>query len=316
MRISVLNDPLFDATQLRRLQRIGPLAVHVDTVSEAEAIQRLQDAEIAVIDGFKVPITRAVIEASGSLRLLVLTSTAFHMVDFGAAKERKVLIANIPTYSTEAVAEHTFALLLAVVRAIPEADRAMRARPFQIDPTEETHRRFLGFELRGKTLGVIGLGAIGSRVAELGLGFGMRVVAFNRSPRRIARVRLVRLDELLAVADVVTIHLAVHPDTENFISDRELGLMKHGAVLINTAGGELIDTAALHRALKARRIAGAGLDVLVPWDRSNPLLELSSVVLSPQAAAWTREACAALADSIVDTIEAFARGGPINIVNP
>ncbi|MGH7186480.1 MAG: 2-hydroxyacid dehydrogenase, partial [Pseudomonadota bacterium] len=295
---------------------VGTLTVHDDTVGEAQAIQRLEGAQIAVVDSFKEPVTRPVIERCAGLRLLVLTSTAFHLVDFAAAKERGVKVANIPGYSTEAVAEHAIALMLAVARAIPFADQAMRVRPFQIDPAVEAHRQFLGFELRGKTLGVIGLGAIGRRVAELGLSLGMRVVAYNRSPRRMAHVRIVALDELLAMSDVVSIHLAVHRDTENIISDRELSLMKPAAVLINSAGGELVDTAALYRALKERKIAGAGLDVLAPWGSANPLLGLSNVVLTPQAAAWTREAGAALAESIVDTIEAFAHGRPINIVNP
>lgn len=315
MRIAVLNDPGFDAAQLRRLGCVGTPTVHDDTLGEAQAIQRLADADIAVVDGFKVPVSRAVIEAGASLRLLVLTSTAFHMVDFAAAKARGVKVANIPGFSTEAVAEHAIALMLAVVRAIPLADRAMRIRPFQIDPGNEAHRRFLGFELRGKTLGVIGLGAIGRRVAELGLGLGMPVVAFNRSKRRMAHVRLASLDELLALSDIVSIHLAVHPETENIISDRELNLMKPGAVLINTAGGELVNTAALYRALKEGNLAGAGLDVLATWDPANLLLGLTNVVLSPQSASWTREACANLTESIVETVEAFARGRPINIVN-
>ena len=315
MRIVVLNDPSFDEAQLTRLRGVGTLTVYDNTVGEEQAIQRIESADIAVVDGFKLPVNRTVIEKGISLRLLILTSTAFHMVDFKAAAERGVKVANIPGYSTEAVAEHTIALMLAVVRAIPLADQAMRTRPFQIDPGDEAHRRFLGFELRGKTLGIIGLGTIGRRVAKLGLVLGMQVVAFNRSPRLMAHVRLLGLEELLAMSDIVSIHLAVHPETENIISDRELTLMKPSAVLINTAGGELVNADALYRALKERKIAGAGLDVLATWDPTNPLLGLSNIVLSPQSASWTREACVNLAASIVGTIEAFARGRPINIVN-
>ncbi|HXV26261.1 MAG TPA: NAD(P)-dependent oxidoreductase [Alphaproteobacteria bacterium] len=315
MQIVVLHDPSFDENQQARLRNLGTLALYNDTTSEELAMDRIENAQIVVVDSFKVPVSRTVIEAGQSLRLLVLTSTAYHLLDIAAATERGVKVANIPSYSTEAVAEHTIALMLAVVKAIPLADQAMRRRPFQIDPAIEEHRRYLGFELRGKTLGVVGLGAIGGRVAELGLCLGMRIVAFNRSPRRLAHVRLVPLAELLAESDVVSIHLAVHPETEHMISDRELRLMKSTAVLINSASGELVDTAALHRALRERRLAGAGLDVLERWDPANPLLSLSNVVLSPQSAAWTREASNTLAESIVKVIEAFACGQPVNIVN-
>jgi glycerate dehydrogenase len=258
MRTIVLNDPALDEGHLARLRGIGTLDLYNNTITEEQALQRIQGAEIAVVDGFKIPIHRALIEAAPGLRLLVLSSTAFHMVDFETADQRQVKIANIPDYSTEAVAEHAFALMLAVARAIPIADSAMRNHPFQIDPNEQSHRRFLGFELRGRTLGIIGLGSIGRRVAEIALCLGMQVIAYNRSPKPMMHVQLMNLNELLAASDIVSIHLAVHPEThlavhpetEDIISDRELSLIKLGAVLINTAGSELIDNAALYRVLR------------------------------------------------------------------
>ena len=314
MRIAVLHDPLFSQAQLARLGALGTVVNHRDTIDLAQGIAHVRTAETAIIDGFKLPVTRALIEGGTRLRLIALTSTAYHMVDFDAANERGITIANIPGYSTEAVAEHAIALIFAVARAVAVADRAMRAGPFQIDPGNPAHRAFLGFELRGKTLGVIGLGAIGRRVAELGNGLGMTVLGYNRTPRPLAGVRPVGLDELLRVSDVVSLNLAVHPDTEKLISDRELRAMKPGAVLINTAGGELVDTAALCQALSEGRLSGAGLDVLDARDELAPLLTMDNVVLSPLSGAWTREACADLAEAVVVTIEAFARGTPINLV--
>jgi phosphoglycerate dehydrogenase-like enzyme len=304
----------FKEAQTARLRAIGTLIHHPDTIEEAEASTRLKDAHVAIIDGFKLKISRAVLGAASDLRLIVLTSTAFHMVDLAAARERSIRIANIPGYSTQAVAEHAFALLFAVVRRIPISDQAMRAAPFQVDPCEKTHRAFLGWELRGKTLGVIGLGAIGQRIAALGLGLGMNVVSWNRTPRTMAGVRSLPLDVLLGTSDVVSLNLAVDRQMEQFISDRELALMKPGAVLINTAGGELVNAGALYRALSESRLSGAGLDVIWPSDHSNPLLGLDSVVFSPQSAAWTREACADLSEAVVQTVEAFARGEPINLI--
>jgi phosphoglycerate dehydrogenase-like enzyme len=315
MRIAILNEIGLDATHGDRLRALGSLRFDGDTTQPSVALERIRGADIAVIDGFKVPVTRELLEAGDDLRLLVLTSTAFHMVDFAAAGERNIKVANIAGYSTEAVAEHAIALLFATIRAIPQADRAMRAAPFQIDPGREAHRAYLGHELRDKTLGVVGLGEIGRRVAELGIALGMQVLGYNRTLRPVPGVRSVGLDELLRLSDVVSLNLAVHPETEDIISDRELSLMKPKAVLINTAGGELVDSAALYRALAAGRLGGAGLDVISPWDGSNPLLALDSVVLSPQSAAWTREACTNLSEAVVATIEAFVRGSPINLVN-
>jgi glycerate dehydrogenase len=315
MQIAILNNSPFDDTHLARLRNLGALAIHDETVSEEQAIARVKDVEIALVDGFKIPVNRALIENGTKLRLLVLNSTAFHMVDFAAANERGVKVANIPGYSTESVAEHAIALMFAVVRAIPLANESMRKNPFQIAAGNQDHKQFLGFEIRGKTLGIIGLGAIGRRVAELGLGLGMKVLAYNRSPRSMDHVELVRLDELLARTDIVSVNLALHSETVNLISDRELGLMKASAVVIDTTGGEIVNTRALYRALKERRIFGAGLDVAAEWTRTNPLLGLSNIVLSPQAAWWTREACANLAESVVRTVEAFARGQAINLVN-
>jgi phosphoglycerate dehydrogenase-like enzyme len=309
-----LNELDLDETRIARLRALGTLIRHSDTLDPSQASARLKDAEVAVIDGFKLPVTRFLLESGRDLRLIVLTSTAFHMADLAAASERNIRIANIPGYSTEAVAEHAIALLFAVVRRITGSDRAMRAAPFQVDPGNKAHRALLGWELRGRTLGVVGLGAIGRRIGELGLGLGMNVVGWNRTPRAIAGMRSLGLDELLSASDAVSLNLAVHLETERFISERELALMKPGAVLINTAGGGLVDTDALYRALSEGRLAGAGLDVISPWDESNPLLGLKGVVLSPQSAAWTREACAGLAEAVVRTIEAFAQGSPINLV--
>ena len=315
MQIAILNDSSFEATHLARLRDVGTLTIYAETTNEAQAAARVKNVEIALVDGFKMPLNRVVIENGAKLRLLALNSTAFHMVDLNAANDRGVKVANIPGYAAESVAEHAIALMLAVVRAIPLGDAAMRANPFQIDASNHEHKRFLGFELRGKTLGVIGLGAIGSRVAELGLGFGMKVLAYSRNRRPMNSVEHVALDELMRRSDIVSVNLALDSETENIISDRELGLMKPSAVLINTADGRHINTLALYRALKERRIFAAGLDVLAEWDKSNPLLGLDNIVLSPQSASWTREACGNLAEFVVRTVEAFACGRPINLVN-
>ena len=149
--------------------------------------------------------------------LVVLGSTAFHMADFEAARRCGVNIANTPGYATDAVAEHAIALMLAAARVIPAADQAMRRRPFHIDEVNSSHDRYCGSEIRGKTLGIVGLGAIGRRVAEIGNGLGMRVLAYNRTAMEHENIRFTGLDELLQTSDVVTVHLALTAHTVNFI---------------------------------------------------------------------------------------------------
>ncbi len=314
MNVAVLNGCYLSEAHLERLKNLGPLTVYDDTDNESGCIERLKGVEIALVDGFKVPLTARVIESAETLRLLVVLSTAFNVVDLNAANRMGVKVANVPGFSTESVAEHAIALMFAVIKRIPLGDREVRKSPFQIAGTE-SDERFRGFEVQGKTLGVIGLGAIGARIAEIGSALGMNVVAYNRTPRHMANVEMLDLEALLRTSDVVSVNLALSPETEYIISDEALALMKPTAVLINAAIGTHVNTQALYRALKEKRIFGAGLDLLAEWDESNPLLELDNIVLSPHSAWWTPEALVNFAEIITDTVEAFAKGEPKNLVN-
>jgi len=205
-------------------------------------------------------------------------------------------------------------LMFSVIRRIPLGNRLIREKPFQALGIESDYP-VQGLEVRGRTLGIIGLGNIGSRVAELGLGLGMKVVAYNRTPRQMQGVEMVSLDGLLGTSDVVSLSTAFNSETENIIGTRELALMKSSAVLINASSGKLVDTQALYKALKEERIFGAGLDLLAEWDEDNPLLGLDNIVLTPHTAWWTEEASRNFGDIIVTNIETFIRGEPINLIN-
>ncbi len=314
MNIAVLNDCYLNEEQLERLRKLGSLTVYDGTDSQSECIERLKGVEIALVDGFEAPLNARVIESADALKLLVLQSTAFNIVDLDAANRMDVKVANVPGFSTEAVAEHAIALMFAVIKRIPLGDREVRKAPFEIRGIE-SDERFLGFEVKGKTLGVIGLGGIGVRVAEIGSALGMNVVAYNRTPRDVPNIEMLGLEELLRTSDVVSVNLALTPETKYIISDETLALMKPTAVLINTAIGTHVNTQALYRALKEKKIFGAGLDLLAEWDESNPLLELDNIVLSPHSAWWTPEALVNFAEIITDTVEAFAKGEPKNLVN-
>lgn len=315
MKITILNESFLSREHLKRLRKLGALTIYQSTHSERQAIKRLRGVDIAIADCSMAPLNRRVLTSVDRLKLLVLSSTGYDSVDLKAANERKIKVANAPGFSTDAVAEMTIALMFAVIRKIPLGDRMIRRMPFQIDWDDKNHAKLFGADVRGKTLGIIGLGRIGTRVAELGLGIGMKVIGYNRTPKRIKGVKMMDINELLKSSDVISINLALAPGLENIVSTKEFRLMKPTAILINTARGKFVSTDALYRALKSKKIAGAGLDVLADWSLKNPLIKLDSVVFSPHCGSSTKESLVNLADIIVKNIEAFVKGQPVNIVN-
>ena len=314
MNIAILQNWSLSKEDMERAKTLGAVTLYDSTDSEDQAIDRLIGADIAVLDRFHLLPTRKIFEGAKQLKLLVVTSTAYHGVDLDAATEHGIKVANVPGFSTESVAEHAIALMFSVIRRIPLGNRLIREKPFQAFGIESDYP-VQGLEVRGRTLGIIGLGSIGSRVAELGLGLGMKVVAYNRTPRQMQGVEMVSLDGLLKTSDVVSLGTAFNSETENIISTRELALMKPTAVLINAASGKLVDTQALYKALKEEMIFGAGLDLLAEWNQDNPLLGLDNIVLTPHTAWWTEEASRNFGDIIVTNIETFIKGEPINLVN-
>ena len=314
MNIAILQNWSLSKEDMDRAKTLGAVTLYDSTDSEDQAIDRLIGADIAVLDRFNLLPTRKIFEGAKQLKLLVVTSTAYHGVDLDAATEHGIKVANVPGFSTESVAEHAIALMFSVIRRIPLGNRLIREKPFQALGIESDYP-VQGLEIRGRTLGIIGLGSIGSRIAELGLGLGMKVVAYNRTPRQMQGVEMVSLDGLLETSDVVSLSTAFNSETENIIGTRELAIMKPSAVLINAASGKLVDTQALYKALKEEMIFGAGLDLLAEWDQDNPLLGLDNIVLTPHTAWWTEEASRNFGDIIVTNIEAFIKGEPINLVN-
>ena len=314
MNIAILEDWILGKTDVARLEELGPVTVFEATPSEEQAIERLKGIDIGIVNGLDWPITRDLLESANQLKLLVLPSTAYHCVDLRAASENDTKVANVPGFSTEAVAEHAIALMFSVIRRITVGNQKIREKPFQATGAE-SEGLLGGFEIRGKTLGVLGLGAIGGRVAELGLGLGMKVLAYNRTPRQKQGVEMVEFDDLLQKSDVISVNFALAPETEQIIGEREIGLMKPTAVLVNTAMGNHVNTQALHKALDDKKIFGAGLDLLAEWDEGNPLLQFDNVVLTPHTAWLTHEANRNFADIIIDNGKSFIRGEPLNLLN-
>jgi glyoxylate reductase len=240
-------------------------------------------------------------------------------IDVGAATARGIPVTVIPPLVGEATADIAMALLLAVARRVVEADRLLRSGVF---PGSQSIY-LVGGTVHGKTLGIVGLGAIGRAVAQRARGFGMRVLYTKRtrlpaSEERDLDVEWAELDRLLRESDFVSIHPLYTPETRHLIGDRELRMMKRTAYLINTSRGPVVDEAALTTALQEGRLAGAGLDVYEHEPRVSPgLLELPNVVLTPHIGSADRDTRERIAAVVVDGILAHLRGDrPANVVNP
>lgn len=271
-------------------------------------------------------INRAVLERLDRLELIVTTSTGFDHIDPLACQERGVRVANVPLWAEHAVAEHVFALLLALARRLEPAVSRVRKGDLGLAGLE-------GFELFGRTLGVIGTGTIGREVIRIARGFGMEVLGFDLrpEPNQAGRLgfRYVGLEDLLTGSEVVTLHLPAGPETHHLIGRKEIGMMRPGAVIINTSRGENLDTAALLEGLEKGRLAGAGLDVweelegvgLAPGQEREKdpltarLLGREEVILTPHSAWFTTEAKERVFDSAAETIKAFVRGEYLNPVD-
>jgi phosphoglycerate dehydrogenase-like enzyme len=269
--------------------------------SEATLVERLQDADAAINIRSSTKITASVFARLPRLKMLSIWGTGTDNVDLAAARERGIRVTNTPAVAAASIAEHTLALLLAAARRIPAIDAEVRAGKWP---------RGQMLQLSGKTLGVIGLGAIGRRFAKLGEGIGMKVLTWTMNPKPELGFAHVELDRLLAESDAVSLHLRLSDQTRNFLNASRLAQMKPGAILVNTARGPIVDEAALIAALESGRLRAAGLDVFdqEPLPPDHPITKLPNVVLSPHNAGVTAEALEAGLALAVDNVFAFHEG--------
>ncbi len=301
-------------TELERLAPYGEVVLYgARAAGRQELIDRLRGAAAVINVRAYTRFDAELLAALPELRTIAILGTGTDNVDLDAATKHGVVVTNTPGASTVSVAELTFALMLAAARHVASADRAVRAGSW---------RHVEGVELRGKTLGIVGLGAIGQEVASMARAFGMKVVAWSLTPdpERARRVgaTLVGLEELLSVSDVVSLHLRASAKTAGFIGAGELATMKPGAILVNTARGALVDEKSLVEALTSGQLGAAGLDAFVqePLPADSPLVRLENVVLSPHTGWVTAEASSRLRRMPVDNLIAFFEGRPVNVVNP
>jgi D-3-phosphoglycerate dehydrogenase / 2-oxoglutarate reductase len=304
----------FKSEGLRLLEPIAQLTTLGDyaTAAETTAAARNVDAILARTG----KITREVIAAAPRLRIVARHGVGYDNVDVAACTERGIAVTITGDANSEAVSEHALALILASARQLTQADRALRAGVWD---REAIH----GTELAGKTLGLVGIGRIGSRVVRHAAGFSMRVIAHDPyatpATAKELGVELVDLPTLLAQADYVSIHAPLTPETRHLIGATQLGQMKPTAILVNTSRGGLVDEAALAEALTSGRIAAAALDVFErePLPAGHPLTHLDNVILSPHVAGTTDEALVRMAVGAAEAVVCALRGErPPYVVNP
>lgn len=316
-RVAFIDDyPVFFSghPEVERLRAHCDVALFTTRAAdEAELAARAAGAVAVVNLRAYTRITASLLDRLPGLGLIVVAGTGVDNVDIEAATARGVLVCNTPGLAARSVAEHAIALLLAVAKQLARTDREVREGGW-------IHRP--GIELAGKTLGVVGLGPIGAATARMAAGLGMRTLAWTVRPdparaEAVGATLVADLDRLLAEADAVSLHLRLSPESRGLLDARRIGLMKPGAILVNTARGALVDEAALAAALEAGRLRGAGLDVFVdePLPADSPLRRLPTVVLSPHQAWVTEEASARLRAAPVELVLDFLYGRPVPALN-
>ena len=273
-------------------------------------MKRVKNADVLIVSN--LPLNSEIIRSAASLKMISVAFTGTDHIDAQTCREKGVTVCNAAGYSTNSVAELAFCLMMDVLRKVIPCDRAVRSGG--------TKHGLTGNELAGKTIGIVGTGAIGMRVAEIAKAFGCKLVGFSRTKRKDAEalgLEYVTLDELMACSDIVTLHTPLTEETRHLIGRERISLMKPTGILINTARGPIVDSTALAEALNKGAVAGAGIDVYEtepPLSTGHPLLNAKNVVATPHIAFATQEALEKRAIITFDNISSWLNGEPKNII--
>ena len=297
------------------LKQLGSCVIHDRTPPEL-VVERALEADVALTN--KTVLSRESIAALSRLKYIGVLATGYNVVDIAAAKERGILVTNVPDYGTPSVAQHTIALLLELTQQAGHHAQTVRNGRWVRSP-DFCYWDSPLVELQGLTFGLIGFGKIGRAVARLADAFGMKVIVHSRSRPTPSpeRFEFVSLDELLSRGDVVSLHCPLTAENRQFINRQRLAQMKPGAFLLNTSRGPLLDESAVAEALNSGRLAGAGMDVLSvePPKADNPLLGARNCLITPHIAWATRAARSRLMDIAIENVRAFHAGRPRNVVS-
>lgn len=320
MKIVILDGYTLNPGDLswEKLKDFGELTVHDRTEYKDDIIiEAIGDAEIVFTN--KTPLPKKVLEKASSLKYIGVLATGFNIVDVVAAKELGIVVTNVPSYGTTAVAQLTMALLLEMCHHVGEHNRAVK----QGDWSKSKDFCFWNYplmELDGKTMGIIGFGRIGQATAKLAQAFGMNILTSGSRKRpelETSSCKQVNMDELLANSDVISLHCPLTPETEGIINATNISKMKEGTMLINTSRGQLIVEKDLKEALDNGKISRAAIDVVSkePIDKNNELLKADNCIITPHIAWAPKESRNRLLNTALENLEAYLKGSPINVVS-
>jgi len=311
MKIVIVDHIYLEEEHIKKLRSFSDLEIFEEPPKKPDELkERIRAADIVIVGWTN--LTKNIIDSAKKLKMISIWATTCHYVDLEAARERGIVVTHVPGYATEAVAEHAFALLLAAIRRLPSADKHVRTGDFDWRP-------FGGSELAGKTLGIIGTGAIGCRVAEIAKAFKMQILGYDKYPNlkkaEEIGMKYVDLYTLLKESDFITLHVTLTSETEGLIGKKEIEAMKKGAVIINTSQGKVIDEKDLIDALKSGKLSYAGLDVFEeePPAKDDPLFKLDNTILSPHIGFHTVEAAKRCTDICIDNVVKFLGGHSQNV---
>ena len=274
--------------------------------------ERIKDAEIILCN--KSIMNRMTLKDAKNVKYIGLFATGYNNVDIEYTNERNITVCNAGSYSTNAVAQHVFALILEHYNKVGEYNKFVK------DGGWIHSEKFSPFkpmkEMDGRTLGIVGYGSIGKKVAKIAQAFDMKVLAYNRSPKKDESVRFVEMDELLAKSDIVSIHCPLNSDSEKMCNKEFFEKMKDGALFINTSRGGVVDEQALIDAVKSKKISGAGLDVVAvePMEKHEEILDIDNIIITPHSAWAPVETRTRLVEIVRNNIKKWVAGDPVNVI--
>ena len=300
------------------LEELGEVTVY-DRTSYVEApiiAERIGDAEVVITN--KTPITKETIDKCPNMKLIAFLATGYNVADYNYAKEKGILVCNVPTYGTACVGQYAIALLLEICHHIGHHSQTVQEGKWA-NHIDWCYWDYPLIELDGKTAGIIGFGRIGQTTGRIAKALGMKVLAYDLYPNDSGKAiaEYVDLDALLAQSDVIFLHCNLTADNEKMINKDTIAKMKDGAILINNSRGQLIDEQDVTDALKSGKLSAAGLDVVYtePIKADNPLLTAPNCIITPHMSWGAKEARQRIMDITVDNVKAYLDGKPINVVN-
>lgn len=313
MRVVILDAKTLtnDDIDFSVFDEFGEVTIY-DYTKYDEIAERVKDSEIILCN--KCIMNKETLKNAGNVKYIGLFATGYNNVDIEYTNERNITVCNAGSYSTNAVAQHVFALILEHYNKVGEYNKFVK------DGGWIHSEKFSPFkpmkEMDGRTLGIVGYGSIGKKVAKIAQAFDMKVLAYNRSPKKDESVRFVEMDELLEKSDIVSIHCPLNNDSEKMCNKEFFEKMKDGALFINTSRGGVVDEQALIDAVKSKKISGAGLDVVSvePMEKHEEILDIDNIIITPHSAWAPVETRTRLVEIVKNNIKKWVAGDPVNVI--